>query len=280
MPKQVHSKPKDFNLNPIGMGTMGFGGYFLKNLSSNRDQVNLIEEAYDLGVNVIDTAEIYGEGAAEETIGKTSLGVRNNLFIMSKFSPENSSPNDIVKSLESSLTRIKRDYLDVYQPHWPQPGVQLEDTLETLEILQSSGKIRFVGLSNFPLHQINSIDLEKFQSLRFFQCEFNPIEHAKAEELFPVIQRVDGALIAYSPFREGQIFKSNKFPQFEKFCKELGFLPCQVLLAWGIFNDHTVVIPKVSTSEHLRQNMESINIHLSLSDMNFISDLFKPKVVF
>ena len=279
MVKRVQSKTKDFDLNPIGMGTMGFGGYFSKDLKSNRDQVNLIEEAYDLGVNVIDTAEIYGEGAAEETIGKTCLGVRNNLFIMSKFSPENSSPKDIVRSLESSLIRVKRDYLDVYQPHWPQPGIRLDHTLEALELLQSSGKIRFVGLSNFPLNQVSSIDIGSFPSLRFFQCEFNPIEHAKAEELFPTIEKTNGALIAYSPFREGQIFKDNKFPQFEKFCKDLGFLPSQVLLAWSIFNEHTVAIPKFSTLEHLRDNIKSLNIRLSSSDMTFISDLFKPRVV-
>ena len=78
-----------------------------------------------------------------------SVEMRNQLFIMSKFSPENSKPEDIIKSIDASLTRIKRDYLDVYQPHWPQPGVRLEDILETLEKLKLSGKIRFSGLSNF-----------------------------------------------------------------------------------------------------------------------------------
>ena len=163
------------------MGTMGFGGYFSSDLTNNHDQVKLIEEAYHLGINVIDTAEVYGQGGAEETIGKTDLSVRNNLFIMSKFSPENSKPKNIVKSVDSSLKRIKRDFLDVYQPHWPQPGIRLEDTLETLEILQTAGKIRFAGLSNFTFNQIKFTKLENFPALRFFQCEFNPIENTKAK---------------------------------------------------------------------------------------------------
>ena len=167
--KKIKSKSSDYNLTPIGLGGMGFGGYFTKNLKNNSEQVRLIEEACDLGINVIDTAEIYGAGASEETIGRTSQSIRNQLFIMSKFSPENSKPEDIIKSIDASLTRIKRDYLDVYQPHWPQPGVRLEDILETLEKLKLSGKIRFSGLSNFSSQQINSVNnLEKYNSLITF----------------------------------------------------------------------------------------------------------------
>jgi len=278
MIKKIQSKAKDFNLTPIGIGAMGFGGYFTKDLKNNSQQVRLIEEACDLGVNVIDTAEIYGQGASEETIGKTSKSVRNNLFIMSKFSPENTKPVDIVKSIDASLKRINRDYLDVYQPHWPQPGIRVEDILETLEKLKTLGKIRFAGLSNFTSKQINSINFEKYKSLRFFQCEHNPVVSSMAVELTPVINSLDGALIAYSPFREGQIFHSHKFEEFERFSKELGVLPSQVLLAWGISHEKTVVIPKVSSSKHLRENIESMEISLSESDVDYISQLFKPSI--
>jgi diketogulonate reductase-like aldo/keto reductase len=275
--KKVISKSKDFSLSPIGMGTMGFGGYFTKDLINNSDQVRLIEEAYESGINVVDTAEIYGEGAAEETIGKTSNNVRNDLFIMSKFSAENSKPKDIIKSIDSSLKRIKRDFLDVYQPHWPQPDVLLIEVIETLEKLKDEGKIRFIGLSNFSKNQINSIDIAVHDSLRFFQCEYNPIERQKAEELMPIINNQDGALIAYSPFREGQIFKSSKFAEFESFSNDLGFLPSQILLAWGISNRRTIVIPKMSSSIHLQENIDTLNIDLSDTDINYISKLFKPK---
>jgi diketogulonate reductase-like aldo/keto reductase len=278
MKKKIQSKTKDFNLSPVGIGAMGFGGYFTKDLKNNSQQVRLIEEACDLGVNVIDTAEIYGQGASEETIGKTSQSVRNNLFIMSKFSPENIKSVDIVKSVDASLKRINRDYLDVYQPHWPQPGIRVEDILETLEKLKTLGKIRFAGLSNFTSQQINSINFEKYKSLRFFQCEHNPVVSNMADELTPIINLLDGVLIAYSPFREGQIFNSGKFEELERFSKKLGFLPSQVLLAWGVYNEKTVVIPKVSSSKHLRENIESLEISLSESDVNYISQLFKPSI--
>ena len=280
MIKKIQSKAKDFNLTPMGIGAgLGFGGYFTKNLKNNSEQVRLIEEACDLGINVIDTAEIYGAGASEETIGRTSQSIRNQLFIMSKFSPENSKPEDIIKSIDASLTRIKRDYLDVYQPHWPQPGVRLEDILETLEKLKLSGKIRFSGLSNFSSQQINSVNnLEKYNSLRFLQCERNPVEYNLANDLLPIIDSLDGVLVAFSPFREGQIFKSTKFDELERFSKSLGFTPSQLILAWGMANGKTIVIPKVSSSKHLRENFESMEISLSNSDIDYISDLFKPKI--
>lgn len=278
MIKKIQSATKDFDLNPIGIGTMGFGGYFSRDLENNQGQVRLIEAAYDLGVNVVDTAEVYGEGAAEETIGKTSANVRNNLFIMSKFSPENSSSDNIRKSVDNSLKRIKREYLDVYQPHWPQPGVRLDDTLGTLEDLKLAGKIRFAGLSNFPLSHLSSLDIGRFPSLRFFQCEFNPIEKSIAEGLLPLVNNLDGALIAYSPFREGQIFKSEKFAEFQVFCDSLGFMPSQVLLAWGVFNGKTIVIPKVSSLKHLKDNIDSIKVNLSSTDVDYVSNLFAPKI--
>ena len=278
MLKKIQSKSDDFNLTPMGIGAMGFGGYFTKDLKNNLQQVRLIEEAYDLGVNVIDTAEIYGQGASEETIGKTSQSVRNNLFVMSKFSPENSKPSDIVISIEKSLKRINRDYLDVYQPHWPQPGVRTEDTLELLEKLKKSGKIRFSGLSNFTAQQIKSISLEKYNSLRFFQYEHNPIESNMADDLFSIVNKIEGVHVAYSPFREGQIFKSSKFDELVSFSKALGALPSQILLAWGMSNGRTIVIPKVSSSKHLRENIESMEISLSKSDIDYISALFKPSI--
>ena len=156
MLKNIRSKSNDISLFPVGLGTMGFGGFFDKDLKENNSKkhVDLIEEAYDNEVHVLDTAEIYGKGAAEETIGKTSKKVRENLFIMSKFSAENSLPDQIIKSLNGTLKRIRRDYVDVYQPHWPQPDVNIEIILDTLSKLKTEGKIRFLGLSNFSLERV------------------------------------------------------------------------------------------------------------------------------
>ncbi len=279
MLKEVESRLKDIRLTSMGLGTMGFGGFFSKDLSNNDNDVRLLEQAFDLGVNVLDTAEVYGEGAAEETIGKTEAKVRNNFFIMSKFSPENSSPIEMTKSLDNSLKRLKRDYIDVYQPHWPQPTVNIEDTLRHLEEMKKAGKIRFSGLSNFSSEHLNKVDLEVFKSLRFFQCEFNPIENEKANELSSFIDEKDGFLVAFSPFREGQIFQSKKFKILEEFSSQIGYPPAQILLAWGMANNQTIVIPKVSSYKHLQDNFSSMQINLSNSDIEYISLLFKPNKV-
>jgi diketogulonate reductase-like aldo/keto reductase len=276
MVKEVESQSKDIRLTSMGLGTMGFGGFFSRDLSNNANHVRLLEQAFDLGVNVLDTAEVYGEGAAEETIGKTEANVRNNFFIMSKFSPENSSPAKMTKSLDNSLRRLKRDYIDVYQPHWPQPSVNVDDTLRHLEDMKKLGKIRFSGLSNFSAEHLEKVELENSTSLRFFQCEYNPIENEKAKDLSSFIKEIDGFLVAFSPFREGQIFSFKKFKILEEFSSQLGYLPSQVLLAWCMANERTIVIPKVSSHKHLKDNIKSMQINLCDSDIEYITLLFKP----
>ena len=105
----------------IGLGTMGYGGYFEKDDLNIANYRTLLELAYDHGARIIDTAEVYAEGRAEEIIGSLNKSVKDQLFIMSKFSPENSEPKLIEKSIHRSLKRLNRDYVDVYQPHWPNP---------------------------------------------------------------------------------------------------------------------------------------------------------------
>ena len=113
-------------------------------------------------------------------------------------------------SLENSLRRIRRDYLDVYQPHWPATDVNVDSILRVLEDFHTEGKVRFSGLSNFSTAHLSQTNISNFPALRFFQNEYNPVEKAIGDSLLDLIEFLDGALIAYSPFREGQIFKSQK----------------------------------------------------------------------
>ena len=133
----------------IGLGTMGYGGFFSSDNSENKKFLNLLSVAYELGLRVIDTAEIYGAGLAEEIIGALPTSTNEDLFIMTKFSAENSEPKKIEKALDRSLKRLKREYVDVYQPHWPSTDVDTETIAITLSKLVEKGKVKHIGLSNF-----------------------------------------------------------------------------------------------------------------------------------
>ena len=114
---KYHIYIDDTPMPALGLGTMGFGGYFQEDTSDFSRYVELIEAAHSLGIRVLDTAEVYGDGAAEKIIGKVAANIKNSMVIMSKFSPHRTTPSSIRSALEHTLRRIGRDYIDVYQPH-------------------------------------------------------------------------------------------------------------------------------------------------------------------
>src|SRR4030042_2592352 len=142
----------DLVISAIGLGTgSGFG-----HLNNRRDNelIRLIEEAQDLGINFFDTAEIYFNGHSEELLGHAIHTRRDKVIIASKFSPNHSKKNAIIKALDGSLRRLNSDYVDLYNVHWPNLLVPLEETISTLEYKVKTGKIRFVGVSNFSLKRL------------------------------------------------------------------------------------------------------------------------------
>ncbi len=140
-------------LPPIGQGTMGIGGYYEKDCTRDAEWIAGLRRGIDLGLTLIDTAEVYGAGHSEELVGQAIKEVRDEVFLVSKFSAEHSRVSQVIAAAERSLRRLGTDRIDLYQPHWPNPSVPFEETAEALEILVQSGKVRFVGLSNFSFHE-------------------------------------------------------------------------------------------------------------------------------
>ena len=114
----------------IGQGTMGIGGFFGRAEDNDAEFIRLLRLGIDLGMAVIDTAEVYGDGHAEELVGKAVAGVRHKACIVTKFSAEHSSSADVIAAAEGSLKRLGTDYIDIYMPHWPNPKVPVEETLK------------------------------------------------------------------------------------------------------------------------------------------------------
>ena len=268
----------DFRLPVVGLGTMGFGGYFKGDKSNWSKSISLLDAAHEYGIKVIDTAELYGEGNAEKIIGSIDSHKKNDLFIMSKFSPHRCSKKDILKALDATLVRLGRDWVDVYQPHWPNPKIKIDETLECLTELRNAGKIRFIGVSNFNSSSLPSKPTDFYEIPRFFQCEFNPLEQIGYKNLTEQIKISDGVIIGYSPFREGQIFQHENHCKLIDHAEEIGVTAGQLVLAWIIKHDNIITIPKCSSIKRLAENFSAMDIHLGDKSFEYISSLFKVQV--
>ena len=197
----------------IGQGTMGIGGYYCRDDSRDAEHVRLLQQGFDLGLTVVDTAEAYGEGHAEELVGQAIAGRRDKLIVLSKFSAERSRSDQIIAAAEGSLKRLNTDYLDVYQPHWPNPQVPLDETLDALDRLMGEGKVRSVGLSNFQIPAAQQAIGSLFNgNLTCLQSEYSLIERSIETTLLPFCDLNGLALLAYGPFQQGKL-------EVDQFCE-------------------------------------------------------------
>jgi diketogulonate reductase-like aldo/keto reductase len=264
---------------PIGIGTMGFAGGFQRDSSSLRDFSELIEYGFNNGCSIVDTAEIYAEGGAEESIGLVAKTIRDRLFIMSKFSPDKNTPAKIRMALEETLRRIKRECIDVYQPHWPVPDLDFDVMMEVLVELKKEGKLLNIGLSNHGLRFFKSNQSNFTECIKFAQTEFNPVSQDLALDIISEIKPRNGILVGYSPFREGQLLQGQgKNLKLFEIAMDYKCSPAQLILSWIIQHRNVVAIPKSSSKKRIKENLESINLRISPSDTKEIGYLFKEQI--
>lgn len=266
----------------VGMGTMGYGGYFSSNDTHSRSEyIKLIDAGYDIGYRIIDTAEIYGNGEAENIIGQIAKSKKNNMFIMSKFSPENSQPENIELSLNNSLKRLNRDYIDVYQPHWPTENVPLYMILECLDNLVKVGKIKYIGLSNFSYDQyIKANKLLGDNKVKFLQTEYNPFERSVEKLFYKEVDSNKSYLVAYSPFRNGDVFNLNEVNKtlLNEICLKYDASFSEIILAWILRLKSVIVIPKTSSLKRLKENFKAQTLTISDDDIEIISSCYYQKI--
>ena len=265
-----------FSFLPIGLGTMGFGGYFSADDTFLDEQTKLIEIAHELGVRVLDTAEVYGEGMAENIIGRLPKHIKNEMFVMSKFSGHRTSKKEICSALDQTLRRIKRHHVDVYQPHWPNPNFDLEEILDCLSELRKAGKIRFIGVSNFNRNALPPNRAANAPS--FLQCEFNPVNQTQGLELLDYANGCDGIVVGYSPFQEGKIFSSKHMHELEVLSKQLNCTVAQLLLSWVTSHERAITIPKTTSIIRLQENIKAASIKLSKETIDTVSNLLRIEV--
>lgn len=262
----------------IGLGT----GTGFKNIDKKQDRelIYILQKALDLGVNFIDTAEIYFEGHAEKLIGKAYKKSREKVFIATKFSPEHSSYKEVLKSAEGSLKRLQTDYIDLYQIHWPNPIVPIEETLKALEKLKKMGKIRYIGVSNFSYGQLkNMLQISKLPIISL-QTEYNLLERSIEKKILPSCEENKITVIAYMPLNSGKILKNAKYANvLSNLAKKYNKTIPQIILNFLISHSEVVAIPATTNIFHLEENSKSTEFRLKREDIDVIAKTFDMKEI-
>ena len=267
-------------LPPVGQGTMGIGGYYEKDSTRDAEWIAGLRRGIELGLTLIDTAEIYGDGHSEELIGEAIKGGRDQVFLSTKFSAEHSRASQVIRAAEQSLRRLRTDYIDLYQPHWPNPSVPFEETAEALNALVQAGKVRFVGLSNFSRHEAReaTVILEP-TPVPIVQQEYNVIDRTIEDHILPDCRNNHSLLLAYSPLLQGKMVPmDDRRVIVEHLAEKYERTVSQIILAWMLRDDSVVVIPKGSTGNHLNEMANVREIRLEHEDIERISSLYEKHV--
>jgi diketogulonate reductase-like aldo/keto reductase len=241
------------------MPAFGMGTWFMGEKRADRPrEVAALRRGLDLGVQLIDTAEMYGEGGAEEVVGEAIAGRRDGLFIVSKVYPHNASRKGAIAACERSLKRLKTDRLDLYLLHW-RGNVPFAETVEAFEALRAAGKIRHWGVSN-----LDSGDMQELwsvsQAAQANQLLYNLTRRGIEWDLLPWQRERRIPTMAYSPIEQARLLNNRALAGF---AKRHGMTPAQAALAWLLAKDDIVVIPKASDPAHLEDNFGSMNVKLT-----------------
>jgi len=231
----------------------------------------------ELGLTLIDTAEMYGSGTAEEIVARAGAGVRERLFIVSKVLPSNASQKGVIEACERSLQRLKTDRIDLYLLHW-RGSVPLAETLAGFARLQRDGKIRHHGVSNFNIDEMREwVGLAGGstggQTVAANQILYNLGRRGPEWELIPWCRERGIAIMAYTPLEQGRILGNRAL---QEVAARHGATAAQVALAWLLRQDGMMVIPKATTQQHVRDNRGAAELRLTADDLAALDRAFPP----
>jgi diketogulonate reductase-like aldo/keto reductase len=253
----------------LGLGTWHMG----ERGSDRAAEAKAVRAAVDLGVTLIDTAEMYGEGGAEEVVRVATAGIRDKVFIVSKVYPHNASRTGAIAACERSLKRLGTDRIDLYLLHW-QGSHPLAGTVAAFERLKADGKIRHWGVSNF--------DVDDMQELRGVPggsaCASNQVLYHLGSRGIDFALIADCAahaemVMAYSPLGQGAILRN---PALAAVAKRHAVSPAAVAIAWTMRHPHVVSIPKASRLEHVQENALAADLVLDAEDLKALDAAFPP----
>ena len=261
--------PNGRRVSALGLGTWHMG----EDRRQRTGEANALRAGLDLGLTLIDTAEMYGEGGAEEVVGDAIQGRRQQVYLVSKVYPHNASLKGTVAACERSLKRLRADHLDLYLLHW-RGSYALAETVAAFERLEKEGKIGGWGVSNF-----DTADMAELRQVAAASpCLTNQVlYHLGARGidfgLLPHTAAVGGTLMAYSPLGQGDILDH---PALAKVAAKHGVTAAAVALAWVLRHPHVIAIPKASSLAHVAANARARDLVLDTADLAALDLAFPP----
>lgn len=269
------SLPDGTKVSALGQGTWMMG----ENARNKVQEIRSLQLGVDLGMSLIDTAEMYGDGGAEEIIGKALAARRDEIFLVSKVYPQNAGRARMTQACENSLKRMKTDRLDLYLLHW-RGSIPLVETVEALENLRTAGKILRWGVSN-----LDTSDMQELWNVpQGTACSVNQVLYHLASrgidyDLLPWCTERNVPVMAYCPLAQAGRLRRGMLdnPILKKVAERHGAAtPLQIALAWTMRSGHVIAIPKAATETHVRENAAAGKITLDDEDLRLLNEAFPP----
>ena len=251
--------PDGTSVPALGQGTWRMG----EDPAQRADELAALHAGLDLGLSLLDTAEMYADGATERLVGEAIRGRRAQVFLVSKAYPHNASRPHLPRACEASLQRLGTDYLDLYLLHW-RGRVPLAETVEAMEGLVAAGKIRRWGVSNLDTADMQELLAAGGGACATDQVLYNLTRRGPEHDLLPWLAAHQMPVMAYSPVEQGRLLTNRALQQV---AARLGVTPAQAALAWVLHRGQVLAIPKAGRVAHVRENRAAADVLLSPTDL-------------
>lgn len=263
------SLPSGVNVPALGLGTWMMG----EDTRSETDEIASIQKAIDVGMTLIDTAEMYADGKSEQVVGKAIAARRDDVFLVSKVYPWNADAKGTISACEQSLERLGTDYIDLYLLHW-RGQFALRETIAAFETLQQQGKIGAWGVSNFDTDDMEELfSVQGGSNCAANQVLYNISRRGPEHDLLPWCQKNRVPLMAYSPIEQGRILKNH---ELIRIAKAYQATPAQIALAFLLERDGVIAIPKSSHPHRVEENRGATELDISEEDWIALDATFPP----
>jgi diketogulonate reductase-like aldo/keto reductase len=236
-------------------------------------EIAALKLGIDLGMTLIDTAEMYGDGEAERIVAEAVAGRRDEVYIVSKVLPQNASRAGTIAACQRSLKRLDTDHIDLYLLHW-RGRYPLKDTLAGFQTLQRDGLIKAWGVSNFDVGDMEELAaLPGGAAVATNQVLYNLARRGVEADLVPWCRERGIPIMAYSPVEQGRILRDRTLARV---AERNDATPAQVALAWLLRQDDMMVIPKATSLDHVRENRAALDLRLGEADLAELARAFPP----
>lgn len=253
----------------LGQGTWRMG----EKASQKQAEIDALKLGLDLGLSVIDTAEMYADGGAEKIVAEVIATRRSEVYLVSKFYPSNASYKELIAACDRSLSRLKTDYLDLYLLHW-RGSVPLSETLLGLQHLKQTGKILDYGVSNFDTDDLQEAEsLPGGKEIVVNQVLYNLLRRGIEWDLLPWCKQRQLAIMAYSPVEQRAFVNDS---QLKDIATQHNATPTQIALSWLLHQDNVLSIPKATNLAHVKENCAALDIQLTEPELRQLDLTFKP----